>query len=293
MQWECRNCGIYNLDYLETCRNCGAGKDGRSKAQPMTNHDEPIELADIMIEEPVVPVNNASKANNISVPIFCTQCGSQLYEDAKFCAKCGVPVRSSLNSEGSRYKISEKHTPSSSPSASYNAIIGEPIGLTEIEPHLSTMQNLYEAIIGEKNRIYYLTKFEQFDRQGPGLKISWNWPAFLCGPWVLYRKMYGWVFASLGISLLSSIFIKSGLLGVGIFVALAYWVAFPIFANSLYYGSIKKKIAVAQHTIKDESRLLEYLQYRGGVNTWVIWVSVLLPVIGILAAILIPQFARH
>jgi len=34
------------------------------------------------------------------------------------------------------------------------------------------MRNLYEAILGEKNRIYYLMKFESFDQQGPGLKCS-------------------------------------------------------------------------------------------------------------------------
>jgi len=43
------------------------------------------------------------------------------------------------------------------------------------------MQNLYEVILGEKNRIYYLTKFESFDQQDPGLKASWNWPALLFG----------------------------------------------------------------------------------------------------------------
>ncbi|PFG53105.1 uncharacterized protein DUF2628 [Marinobacter sp. LV10R520-4] len=156
------------------------------------------------------------------------------------------------------------------------------------------MQNLYETILGDKNRIYYLTKFEQFDRLGSGLKASWNWPAFLCGGvWALYRKMYGWFFAFLGIIFLSNIFEKAGSPGLSAIVLFVPWIAFTIYADSLYHNNIKKKIAAAQLTVKDEPKLLEYLRYKGGVQTWVIWVFGGLPVIGILAAILIPMFARH
>ena len=59
------------------------------------------------------------------------------------------------------------------------------------------------------------------------------------------------------------------------------------------YAMSQKKIAVAQLSVKEEPKLLEYLRYKGGVHTWVIWVFGGLPVIGILAAILIPMFARH
>ncbi len=160
-------------------------------------------------------------------------------------------------------------------------------------PSAST-QNLYDAILGEKNRIYYLTKFRQLDQQGPGLKASWNWPSFLCGGvWALYRKMYGWFFAFWGIAALSNLVEKAGSPGLSALVFFAPWIAFTVFANSLYHRSIKKRIAVAQITIKDESQLLEYLRQKGGVHAWVIWVSGLLPIIGILAAIIIPMFARH
>jgi hypothetical protein len=46
---------------------------------------------------------------------------------------------------------------------------------------------------------------------------------------------------------------------------------------------------MAQLSIKDTPKLLEYLKYKGGVHTWVIWVFGLLPIIGILAAIIIPM----
>lgn len=156
------------------------------------------------------------------------------------------------------------------------------------------MQNLYEAILDEKNRIYYLTKFEAFDQQGPGLKTSWNWSALLAGGvWALYRKMYGWFFAFCGIAFLFNIFEKAGFSGLSAIIYLVPWIAFSIYADSLYHNSIKKKIAVAQLSVKEEPKLLEYLRYKGGVHTWVIWVFGGLPVIGILAAILISMFARH
>jgi len=72
------------------------------------------------------------------------------------------------------------------------------------------MQQLYEVILGNKNKIYYRTKFVQFDRKGPGLKANWNWPAFFVGGvWALYRKMYGWFFILLGVVFVSNILEKA------------------------------------------------------------------------------------
>jgi tetratricopeptide (TPR) repeat protein len=154
-------------------------------------------------------------------------------------------------------------------------------------------ENLYEAILGEKNRIYYLSKFKKFDQQTLGLKASWNWAAFFgFGFWSLYRKMYGWFFACWGITALSTFFEKSGAPIIGAVIWFVSWIAFTIFANSLYHGSVKKKIA-AHRSIRDRSQLHEFLRHKGGVHTWVIWVCCLLPVIGILAAIVIPQFTDH
>jgi len=150
-------------------------------------------------------------------------------------------------------------------------------------------RELYEAIIGEKNRVYYLAKFERFDLQGDRWKAGWNWPAFFfTGFWALYRKMYGLFFAFWGIAFLSNLLVKSGAEGVGLLILLVSTVGFGIYANSLYHKKIKKKVAHAQSTVKHDL-LLESLRYGGGVNTWVMWVGYSLPVVGIIAAILIPM----
>ena len=149
------------------------------------------------------------------------------------------------------------------------------------------MQDLYRAILGEKNCIYYLTKFESFDQQGSGLKVGWNWPALLCGGiWALYRKMYGWFFAFWGIAFASNLFEKAGSPGLAALVFFVPWIAFTIYADSLYHSNIRKKIAAAQLFIQDESKLLEYLHQKGGVQTWAIWVFGAVPVLGIVVAVL-------
>jgi hypothetical protein len=166
-----------------------------------------------------------------------------------------------------------------------------------------TMLELYEAILGEKNKIYYQTKFGQFDRLGPGLKASWNWPAFFFGVvWALYRKMYGWFLILLGIAFISSILEEAGFPALSALLFFIPWIAFAVFANSLYQNNLRKKIDKAKlkmmhplsMTIEDEGKLIEYLRYKGGVHTWVIWVFGVISVIailGIFAGILIPMFA--
>lgn len=145
---------------------------------------------------------------------------------------------------------------------------------------------LYEAVIGEKNANYYLRKFAQFDQQGPGLKASWNWPAFLVGgAWTLYRKMYGWFFVFL------AAFVLWNLSGRGTFIDLAFFafaILFAVFANSLYHRHVTSKISNSKLATGGYQAQLNHLHGVGGTHAWVIWVAVGIPLVGILAAIVIP-----
>ena len=155
-------------------------------------------------------------------------------------------------------------------------------------PHTSGagVTDLYEAVIGEKNASYYLRKFAQFDQQGPGLKASWNWPAFLVGgAWTLYRKMYGWFFVFL------AAFVLWNLSGRGTFIDLAFFafaVAFAVFANSLYHRHVTNKISNSKLATGAYQVQLNHLHDVGGIHAWVVWVAVGIPFVGILAAIVIP-----
>lgn len=134
----------------------------------------------------------------------------------------------------------------------------------------ASQRNLYETFIGERNSGYYLAKFEHFDKLGGGLHASWNWPAFISPAWALYRKMYGWFFTMWLLTAVMSGFAK---VTEHFFLVLVPIMAFSAFANSLYHRHVKIKIAQTK---------------KGGVNMWVPWVATSLPVIGILAAIVIP-----
>lgn len=155
---------------------------------------------------------------------------------------------------------------------------------------------LWQAILGEKNRAYYESKFDQFDRKLANYQISWNWPAFLGGGvWALYRKMYGWFFVAWIVNIILNSFYKAVSKGndfqpVAIFFFnVCVNIAFAIFANSLYQNNLRKKIIKAKAATEDEAGLLERLRYLGGVHTSVIWVCIGLPIIGILLAIMIPK----
>lgn len=160
--------------------------------------------------------------------------------------------------------------------------------------------NLYEVALGERNHIYYLTKFEQYDQKSSGLRASWNWSAFFFSYlWALYRKMYGWFFAYTGIIILAVVLDASGYLdfarvpGLAIISTIPVWIVFTIYANSLYHKSVKKKVANAQANLKDEPKLLEYLRHKGGVHRWVMWTYIpLIIVLGISAISSIPYLDR-
>jgi|GEM_PF-4695338 len=158
-------------------------------------------------------------------------------------------------------------------------------------------RKFWQAILGEKNKDYYQSKFEQFGLASGKYQISWNWPAFLLGgTWALYRKIYGWFFVWWIVSAFIIGFNKAigraddPWLDVGFFIQVFVNIIFALFANSLYRNNLQKKIEKAYATISDEYKLIQHLGHVGGVNAWVIWFAVSASVIGFLLAIMIPVF---
>lgn len=151
----------------------------------------------------------------------------------------------------------------------------------------------YDAILGERNRIYYKNKFDKFDETESGLNASWNWPAFFFSAlWSLYRKMYGWFFVFWGITMVSNMLDNSGSPELSAIVLIVPTILFAIFANSLYHKKITKIIEKAKNEISDENKLVEYLKYKGGVNIWAPLILVIIPIVGILLAVIIPKLAN-
>lgn len=162
-------------------------------------------------------------------------------------------------------------------------------------------RELYAAYLGEKNQDYYLNKFEEFDRRGDGVHISWNWPAFitfLFGAtwWALYRKLYAWFFALLvyGSTLLAITYSRVDAIAAFAFVfSVASATAFGMFANVIYYRGVKAKISAAQSIARNDDDLMKLLIKKGGVHSWVwriLWVWLAVLIIGIITAIAIPAY---
>lgn len=162
---------------------------------------------------------------------------------------------------------------------------------------LSEQTKLYEPALGEKNLGYYLAKFLAFDDKGTGLNASWNWPAFFfTGFWALYRKMYGWFFAWWAVATVVTVFEKTQNAQIHQFLAVVSvvsWLGFATYANSLYHRKIKKRIASAQRSHSDASRISGILSASSGVNKWVPIVCGAVPVIGVVASIALPAYQDY
>lgn len=171
-------------------------------------------------------------------------------------------------------------------------------GPTSASEPLSNSE-LYQAYLGEKNQAYYLEKFERFDRQDDGMHVSWNWGAFsFFVIWPLYRKMYLWSFSILIISAIFKVIESHATSALLLLFAgsldISLIVAFVVFSNALYHRKVKKEIATAQRMTRNDNDLIEILREKGGVNSWAVWVfwiSLLITITGIVAAVAIPAFS--
>lgn len=160
-----------------------------------------------------------------------------------------------------------------------------------MERTIHSMQDLYAAFIGEKNELYYLSKFEEFDQTGRIFSPSWNWPAFFfTWGWLAYRKMYGLAFLiaflTLPFIVLSNFLEGGGHFGLSVISWFIPYVLIGTFANSMYHQRVIGRIEYATKTLPDETRMFQYLRENGGVNSKVAWGLASIPLVGIAAAII-------
>lgn len=211
--------------------------------------------------------------------MFCSHCGNPNEDTAKFCSGCGSALTQAA------------------PAAEAPARESAP----------ESDDKLYEAIIGDNNKHYYLRHFKRFDAEG-GAGISWHWPAlFLTFFWLLYRKMWlnALIYLILPYVIMVPIGISSGLAGdsSGAVLSVAYLLYFfailllpPMYANAVYYRHCRKKIDEVASSEKDLSSQLGKLYAKGGTSYAGLVAAVLLllvPVVGILAAIALPAYQDY
>jgi Tfp pilus assembly major pilin PilA len=203
--------------------------------------------------------------------MLCGKCGTQVVDGAQFCTQCGQ-------------------------------FLGGPTA-----PHAPVAagdDEYLETAIGHSNLDYYLQRFEKFS-SGRGL-ASWNWPAFFVPlVWMLYRKM--WVYAlvnffAVPIAVFAIFFLlfvalpptAAAVVGWTIQLAIAF-VLIPMYANALYYRTVRNRIADAKAYRGDREKQLRMLASTGGTSNaaLIVVVIMIVPTIGILAAIAIPAYQDY
>src|SRR5699024_2104593 len=122
--------------------------------------------------------------------LFCKNSGAKQGDDAGLCHSCGEKL-----THGSSRQQENVHHDVTTGAAAGNESSQTPDPQLNEEQIVHDLVNLY---VGDQSG-YYQTKWKK-------RKISWNWPGFFVSLfWLGYRRMYGVVFAIIGLYLMLDI----------------------------------------------------------------------------------------
>jgi Protein of unknown function (DUF2628) len=132
----------------------------------------------------------------------------------------------------------------------------------------------------DQNPLYYERKWGK--KEDPSKGVSWNFAAFFLNTfWFAYRKMYGWMFISLILSVLLELALY-GLatvtrlsweieLGISIVAYIGMGALFGLYGNTLYYRHVQKKMKqIEQSPLLTVDMKPFMLKRTGGVNKWAV-----------------------
>jgi len=174
-------------------------------------------------------------------------------DEALTCAQCGTSLE----------------TETAAPESDETRVLRSFIG-----PQKAIVFSFKRGCSWERPDDYYLQQFKKFTT-GPTSRFSltWHWPAFLVDPflWFLYRKMYLYALIyALGPVL-------SAYLTGDFTVGFVWRVMAGVSANYIYYWHIKEHLTeIRKGPPLAPAVLDEQLRDRGGVQTYVLWLGVVL-----------------
>ncbi len=166
------------------------------------------------------------------------------------------------------------------------------------------MREFYELAIGDRNRDYYLPRFERYDREG-GFKLGWHWPSLFVGFWwALYRRIWSTALlyfagpyilaAALGVS--AAVMGKTGAGIASIIYLLALFLVPPLISNPLYHRHCRKVIERARKTSGNPRVQAAIVAQKGGTSSVALYIVLglwLVATVGILAAVSIPAYQDY
>lgn len=172
--------------------------------------------------------------------MYCSQCGFNVSEGAKFCFQCGAQISQGAGIPQTNV-VYESHV-----------------------PYLSSDDQLLRLFVGEEKQDYYLKKWSQGDR-------GWNWAAFFLAIfWLGYRKMYKPVFVMIGIYLIIDLVVAfigfddtnlNNWIGIAAGMTLGFW------GNYFYRQHAIMKINKIKNQYRDPGMVMDQVRLQGG-GSW-------------------------
>ena len=136
-------------------------------------------------------------------------------------------------------------------------------------------ENIYATLV-EKNTDYFLPAFAQIEQTGS--KIKWNWCSFLFAfYWLLYRKMYIYALAFIGISVLVNFIPFVGAAGT-----IALMVCTGLFGTYIYKTDLDKRVA-AINSLQEPQRS-EKIRKSSGTNGLIVGIFLGITLLTLIAA---------
>ena len=207
--------------------------------------------------------------------MYCYNCGTIVYEDDKFCVKCGAPVkpRQEANPDLPGFLRTPPHS--------------------DAAPNEVPTQNFTEELnlfVGPRASVYS-RKWED--------NSHWNWAAFLFGGyWLLYRGMYLFLLVYLIVeamilnivsSMYPRFYFSSEMVIVLLLTNLITKVGFTAIANKLYLHHAKRKINAIKLRYRKDKETIDAKIIQAGETS--LYIPIALAILPLLAALVIMLFS--
>lgn len=188
----------------------------------------------------------------------CEKCGQANVEDAKFCSQCGTPLHVDIPTPAAVTDETDL----------WRAFIG---------PQPALLFSFKSGWSWHHPDNYYLAQFKKFSgRPAPNFALTWHWPTFLLDPflWFLYRKMYLYALVYAVGPVLSAYLTSDVTVGI------VWRIMAAASANYVYFWHIRDHLSdIRKRPYISHLELETEIRDRGGVQTYVIWLAVLLHVL--------------
>ncbi len=202
--------------------------------------------------------NETPRAKTVQA-VVCPTCSTLNPENAKFCSNCGEKFNVAENTMNSNSVVDELSAPAVTEAASEMKEEGSASNQaqdpTTPSPELQANAGStdfktdpdFQALLGEKNKTYYLGKFADIETSGK--EISFNWSAFFFGVfWGIYRRLYIQAGICFALALIAVILPELTYL-----ISMAISITWGLFGNFWYKNSLEEKCQKAK-TLSDPTK---------------------------------------